>query len=42
MKEPGNITVPINFVRRENLWVLRRASIHVNTIPSAHVAASTA
>lgn len=41
-KEPGGITVPLNSVRRVNLWVLRHASIHVNTIPSAHVAASTA
>jgi hypothetical protein len=40
-KDPG-VSVPLNPVRRLNLWVLRHASIQVNTIPSAHVAASTA
>lgn len=33
---------PPNPVRRFNLWILQHASIHVNTFPSAHVAASTA
>ena len=34
--------VPAGAVRRFNLWILRNASIHVNTFPSAHVAASVA
>lgn len=29
-------------VRRFNLWILRNASIHANTFPSAHAASSTA
>jgi PAP2 superfamily protein len=33
--------LPDTSVRRLNLWILRHASIHVNTFPSAHVAAST-
>ena len=31
-----------NTIRSLNLWILRHASIHANTFPSAHVAASTA
>lgn len=34
--------LPPNPVRTFNLWILRHASIHANTFPSAHVAASTA
>lgn len=33
--------LPSSPVRRFNLWILRHASIHANTFPSAHVAAST-
>ena len=33
---------PVNPIRTLNLWLLRNASIHANTFPSAHVAASTA
>ena len=33
--------LPPSSVRRFNLWILRHASIHANTFPSAHVAAST-
>jgi len=33
--------LPAHPVRKFNLWILRHASIHVNTFPSAHVAAST-
>jgi PAP2 superfamily len=32
--------LPPNPARRFNLWILRHASIHANTFPSAHVAAS--
>ena len=34
--------LPSNPIRRFNLWILQHASIHLNTFPSAHVAASTA
>ena len=34
--------LPANSVRKLNLWILRNASIQVNTFPSGHVAASTA
>jgi hypothetical protein len=33
---------PRNKVRAFNLWILRHASIHANTCPSAHVACTTA
>ena len=39
--EPWLKPLPSNPVRRFNLWILRHASIHANTFPSAHVAAST-
>jgi len=42
IEKPGGVTRPPPAVRRFNVWVLRRASIHANTFPSAHVAASTA
>ena len=41
-QEPWLNLLPLNAVRRFNLWILRNASIHANTFPSAHVAASTA
>jgi membrane-associated phospholipid phosphatase len=34
--------LPLTPVRKWNLWMLRNASIHANTFPSAHVAASSA
>jgi membrane-associated phospholipid phosphatase len=34
--------LPLTPVRKFNLWMLRNASIHANTFPSAHVAASSA
>jgi len=39
--EPG-VTLTHSPVRAFNLWILRRASIHANTFPSAHVACSMA
>ena len=42
LDEPWLEPLPLNGVRRCNLWTLRHASIHANTFPSAHVAASTA
>jgi hypothetical protein len=41
LSEPWLEPLPSTPVRRFNLWLLRHASIHVNTFPSAHVAAST-
>jgi hypothetical protein len=41
LSEPWLAPLPSTPVRRLNLWLLRHASIHVNTFPSAHVAAST-
>jgi membrane-associated phospholipid phosphatase len=41
LDEPWLVPLPSNPVRRFNLWLLRHASIHANTFPSAHVAAST-
>jgi membrane-associated phospholipid phosphatase len=41
LPEPWLQPLPLNPVRRFNLWILRNASIHANTFPSAHVAAST-
>ena len=41
-EEPWLEPLPASAVRRFNLWILRNASIHANTFPSAHVAASTA
>ncbi len=40
--EPWLPPLPRNPVRSLNLWLLRHASIHVNTFPSAHVASTTA
>lgn len=40
LKEDWHVPLPHNPVRRFNLWILGRASIHANTFPSAHVAAS--
>ena len=34
--------VRLGRIRRFNLWILHHASIHANTLPSAHVASSTA
>jgi hypothetical protein len=42
LAEPWLEPLPLSPVRRFNLWILRNASIHANTFPSAHVAASTA
>ena len=41
-EEPWLDPLPASAVRRLNLWILNNASIHANTFPSAHVAASTA
>ena len=41
LEEPWLEPLPRTPVRRFNLWILRHASIHANTFPSAHVAAST-
>jgi hypothetical protein len=41
LDEPWHEPLPLGPVRRFNLWILRNASIHANTFPSAHVAAST-
>ncbi len=41
LAEPWLEALPATAVRRFNLWILRNASIHANTFPSAHVAAST-
>jgi hypothetical protein len=40
LTEPWLQPLPLSPVRRFNLWILRHASIHANTFPSAHVAAS--
>lgn len=40
LNEPWLPKMPLGAVRRFNLWILRNASIHANTFPSAHVAAS--
>ena len=40
--EAGRAAPPSTEVRRFNLWILLHASIHANTFPSAHVAASMA
>ena len=40
LKEEWYAPLPFNPVRRFNLWILSHASIHANTFPSAHVAAS--
>lgn len=39
---PESVPLPPNRVRTFNLWILRHASIHANTFPSAHVASSAA
>ncbi|HTS60673.1 MAG TPA: phosphatase PAP2 family protein [Candidatus Acidoferrales bacterium] len=41
-KEPWLTPLPHNPIRALNLYLLRHASIHANTFPSAHVAASAA
>lgn len=41
-EEPWLEPLPASAIRRFNLWILRNASIHANTFPSAHVAASAA
>jgi hypothetical protein len=41
LEEPWLEPLPLTPVRRLNLWLLRHASIHANTFPSAHVASST-
>ena len=41
LTEPWLKPLPANTIRALNLWILRHASIHANTFPSAHVAAST-
>jgi membrane-associated phospholipid phosphatase len=41
LAEPWLEPMPPGLLRRFNLWILRHASIHANTFPSAHVAAST-
>ncbi|HXK01723.1 MAG TPA: phosphatase PAP2 family protein [Verrucomicrobiae bacterium] len=41
-KEPWLTPLPHNPIRALNLYLLRHASIHANTFPSAHVAASVA
>jgi len=42
LHEPWLPPLPRGPIRRFNLWILTNASIHANTFPSAHVAASTA
>jgi membrane-associated phospholipid phosphatase len=42
LDEPWHAPPPRTPVRQFNLWILRNASIHANTFPSAHVAAATA
>ena len=40
LNEPWLTPLPANPVRTFNLWLLRHASIHANTFPSAHVASA--
>jgi len=40
--EKWSRSLPVSRVRAFNLWILRHASIHANTFPSAHVASTTA
>jgi hypothetical protein len=42
LPEKRSVQPPHSKVRALNLWILRRASIHANTLPSAHVASTTA
>ena len=42
LKEDWLEPLPANPVRTFNVWILRHGSIHANTFPSAHVAASVA
>jgi membrane-associated phospholipid phosphatase len=42
LDERGVEKPPATGVRQSNLWILKHASIHANTFPSAHVAASIA
>lgn len=40
--EKFRVPIPSGKVRAFNLWILRHASIHANTFPSAHVSSTTA
>ena len=42
LPEQRSVQPPPGKVRALNLWILRHASIHTNTFPSAHVASTTA
>lgn len=42
LPETRSVQPPPGKVRALNLWILRHASIHANTFPSAHVASTTA
>ncbi len=42
LDQPKPIAPPPTGIRKFNLWILQHASIHANTFPSAHVAASMA
>jgi membrane-associated phospholipid phosphatase len=42
LPEHRSVQPPPGKVRALNLWILRHASIHANTFPSAHVASTTA
>jgi hypothetical protein len=42
LPETRSVQPPPGKVRAFNLWILRNASIHANTFPSAHVASTTA
>jgi membrane-associated phospholipid phosphatase len=42
LPEKRSVQPPKGKVRALNLWILRHASIHANTFPSAHVASTTA
>ena len=42
LPENRSVQPPPGRVRALNLWILRHASIHANTFPSAHVASTTA
>lgn len=42
LEEAWLVPLPHTPIRRFNFWILGHASIHANTFPSAHVAASTA
>ena len=42
LEEKWSVCLPCGKLRAFNLWILRHASIHANTFPSAHVASTTA